>query len=160
MWCIRSYSSGLLHRYAFPIKFLLATFSVRHVSNDSRFTIIQMCVRYTATSICSVDGVAPSGNYPKQCWPRSLLPYGVTRPRSDKPQNHKTYSLNCHHWGYYFYQLSLSHLSHCYSFKDRSPVQFTSKWYDDVIKWKRFPRDWPFEWGINRSPRPLWRHCK
>ena len=25
-------------------------------------------------------------------------------------------------------------------------------WYDDVIKWKHFPRHWPFVWGIHRSP--------
>ena len=24
--------------------------------------------------------------------------------------------------------------------------------HDDVIKWKHFPRYWPFEWGIHRSP--------
>ena len=24
--------------------------------------------------------------------------------------------------------------------------------HDDVIKWKYFPRRWPFVWGINRSP--------
>ena len=24
--------------------------------------------------------------------------------------------------------------------------------YDDVIKWKRFPRYWSFVWGIHRSP--------
>ena len=24
--------------------------------------------------------------------------------------------------------------------------------HDDVIKWKRFPRYWPFVWGIKRSP--------
>ena len=31
---------------------------------------------------------------------------------------------------------------------------------DDVIKWKHFPRYWPFVRGIHRSPsRPLWRHC-
>ena len=24
--------------------------------------------------------------------------------------------------------------------------------YDDVIKWKHFPRYWPFVWGIHRSP--------
>ena len=23
---------------------------------------------------------------------------------------------------------------------------------DDVIKWKHFPRNWPFVWGIHRSP--------
>ena len=28
-------------------------------------------------------------------------------------------------------------------------TQFT---YDDVIKWKHFPRYWPFVWGIHRSP--------
>ena len=25
-------------------------------------------------------------------------------------------------------------------------------WHDDVIKWKHFPRNWPFVWGIHRSP--------
>ena len=25
-------------------------------------------------------------------------------------------------------------------------------WHDDVIKWKQFPRNWPFVWGIHRSP--------
>ena len=24
--------------------------------------------------------------------------------------------------------------------------------HDDVIKWKKFPRNWPFVWGIHRSP--------
>ena len=24
--------------------------------------------------------------------------------------------------------------------------------HDDVIKWKHFPRNWPFVWGIRRSP--------
>ena len=28
---------------------------------------------------------------------------------------------------------------------------WTSCWYDDVIKWKHFPRYWPFVQGINRS---------
>ena len=26
------------------------------------------------------------------------------------------------------------------------------KFHDDVIKWKHFPRYWPFMWGIHRSP--------
>ena len=26
------------------------------------------------------------------------------------------------------------------------------KMHDDVIKWKHFPRYWPFVWGIRRSP--------
>ena len=25
-------------------------------------------------------------------------------------------------------------------------------WHDDVIKWKNFPRYWPFVWGLHRSP--------
>ena len=35
--------------------------------------------------------------------------------------------------------------------------RMATKWdeestHDDVIKWKHFPRDWPFVWGIHRSP--------
>ena len=26
------------------------------------------------------------------------------------------------------------------------------RWHDDVIKWKHFPRYWPFMWGIHRWP--------
>ena len=44
-----------------------------------------------------------------------------------------------------------------------SPISFGNDWYavwhiscglpyDDVIKWKHFPRYWPFVWGIHRSP--------
>ena len=29
---------------------------------------------------------------------------------------------------------------------------FVSCLHDDVIKWKHFPRYWPFVWGIHRSP--------
>ena len=29
---------------------------------------------------------------------------------------------------------------------------FIRKWHDDVIKWKHFPRNWPFVRGIHRSP--------
>ena len=25
-------------------------------------------------------------------------------------------------------------------------------WHDDVIKWKHFPRYWPFVWGVHRWP--------
>ena len=28
----------------------------------------------------------------------------------------------------------------------------SKKWHDDVIKWKHFPRYWPFVRGIHRSP--------
>ena len=29
---------------------------------------------------------------------------------------------------------------------------FFMAWHDDVIKWKHFPRNWPFVRGIHRSP--------
>ena len=31
---------------------------------------------------------------------------------------------------------------------------FVTQWFthDEVIKWKHFPRYWPFMWGIHRSP--------
>ena len=29
---------------------------------------------------------------------------------------------------------------------------WSSHFHDDVIKWKHFPRYWPFVWGIHRSP--------
>ena len=31
-------------------------------------------------------------------------------------------------------------------------VFMDDKYHDDVIKWKYFPRYWPFVWGIHRSP--------
>ena len=32
-------------------------------------------------------------------------------------------------------------------------ISSSSPWFhDDVIKWKHFPRYWPFVWGIHRSP--------
>ena len=49
------------------------------------------------------------------------------------------------------------------------PNMFYAMWYmvlvwrtlitihDDVIKWKHFPRYWPFVRGIHRSPRPVTR---
>ena len=43
-----------------------------------------------------------------------------------------------------------------------SPVSVSCQCHDDVIKWKHFPRYWPFVWGIYRSPvnsphRGQWR---
>ena len=63
-------------------------------------------------------------------------------------------------------------------------ANYVACWHDDVIKWKHFPRYWPFVWGNHRSPvvwcflrlntrlikqswgwwyetpsRPLWRYC-
>ena len=31
-------------------------------------------------------------------------------------------------------------------------LQYKPSVHDDVIKWKHFPRNWPFVWGIHRSP--------
>ena len=36
--------------------------------------------------------------------------------------------------------------------RSKVSVQATYKNYDDVIKWKKFPRYWPFMRGIHRSP--------
>ena len=62
-----------------------------------------------------------TGHYLKQCWPRSVSPYGITRPQCGK--------------------LILNVEPQCVS----------SKQHDDVIKWKHFSRYWPFVWGIQRS---------
>ena len=52
-------------------------------------------------------------------------------------------------------------LSKCY-WQDSDPAEYwllvrlrLGLWYivhDDVIKWKHFPRYWPYVWGIHRSP--------
>ena len=31
-------------------------------------------------------------------------------------------------------------------------ILVSMSWHDYVIKWKHFPRYWPFVWGIHRSP--------
>ena len=31
-------------------------------------------------------------------------------------------------------------------------INTSREYHDDVIKWKHFPRYWPFVWGIHRSP--------
>ena len=31
-------------------------------------------------------------------------------------------------------------------------MHIITPWHDDVIKWKTFPRYWPFVWGIHRWP--------
>ena len=50
-------------------------------------------------------------------------------------------------WRHYFLESNI-----CTGF---SCIQFScgcSVWHDDVIKWKHFPRYWPFVRGIHRSP--------
>ena len=42
---------------------------------------------------------------------------------------------------------------HCtYKYSTTSSKGHFTKDHDDVIKWKHFPRKWPFVWGIHRSP--------
>ena len=38
------------------------------------------------------------------------------------------------------------------SFITTAPWAHPLSQHDDVIKWKHFPRYWPFVWGIHRSP--------
>ena len=42
---------------------------------------------------------------------------------------------------------SVTSLSDC----GYTPLPVKQSWHDDVIKWKHFPRYWPFELGIHRS---------
>ena len=42
-------------------------------------------------------------------------------------------------------------LTHCGQFKLYRIIEFVQH-HDDVIKWKHFPRYWPFMYGIHRSP--------
>ena len=52
------------------------------------------------------------------------------------------------------HQLTLS-LCHAWLVKNQvltAPVRWFIIFHDDVIKWKLFPRDWPFVRGIHRSP--------
>ena len=36
-------------------------------------------------------------------------------------------------------------------------IKYSGARHDDVIKWKHFPRNWPFVWGIHRSHKGQWR---
>ena len=50
-------------------------------------------------------------------------------------------------------QFCLFNLLHLFVSKDSSSAASSSSTsHDDVIKWKHFPRYWPFVWGIHRSP--------
>ena len=46
----------------------------------------------------------------------------------------------------------IRHTSHISNDKNRSNVDSKLTKHDDVIKWKHFPRYWPFVRGIHRSP--------
>ena len=48
--------------------------------------------------------------------------------------------------------LAMELLQSCTKQLISSPPQEYLNWYHDVIKWKHFPRYWPFVRGIHRSP--------
>ena len=51
------------------------------------------------------------------------------------------------------YSQSISYQAACQSFNhSRSRTYAEPELHDDVIKWKHFPRYWPFVRGIHRSP--------
>ena len=58
---------------------------------------------------------------------------------------------------YYFFYLDkclqpVSHHAITWSNDDVLPTEYLGTNYDDAIKWKHFPRYWPFVSGIHRSP--------
>ena len=82
-------------------------------------------------NIGSGNGLLPSGSKSlsgpiSHCWPRSMSPHGANMPQCVN----KTISQMMGHW-------LLFH---------------GSKYHDDVIKWKHFPRYWSFVRGIHLSP--------
>ena len=57
---------------------------------------------------------------------------------------HRRYSKNLT-----YYEISNSHQK---LFEPRDYVEYSELYHDDVIKWKHFPRYWPFARGLHRSP--------
>ena len=55
---------------------------------------------------------------------------------------------------YNFYTLRGNYMiKTCPSLAQSDPLtEKCTLWHDDVIKWKHFPRNWPFVRGIHRSP--------
>ena len=56
----------------------------------------------------------------------------------------------------YFQQISITFKRLCTTWLYCNLLRYWfcyTEWstHDDVIKWKHFPRDWPFVWGIHRS---------
>ena len=59
------------------------------------------------------------------------------------------------HWSYVFLALTQSKCikkETCRYCKNYGKLSGAERWHDDVIKWKHFPRNWPFVRGIHRSP--------
>ena len=74
-----------------------------------------------------------TNHYLNQCLPSSLSPYGVTAfvlTRLCRVPSSAGKLVNTKHHRHYI----------------------SRNFHDDVIKWKHFPRNWPFVRGIHRSP--------
>ena len=85
-----------------------------------------------------------------QCWQIFLTPCGVTKPQWFNYLNdHHPLIFNC-------CQLVVasghSYKEYHWDFKTCAELKSLFLWHDDVIKWKHFPRYWPFVRGIHRSP--------
>ena len=103
---------------------------------------------------------APS-HYLWQSWSRSMSPYGVTMPHwikwsvvcyEYKTENSHTYMLILRTPWPPTYPRNNTHLFAIHLLKSLElPCDYHGR-HDDVIKWKHFPRYWPFVWGIHRSP--------
>ena len=64
------------------------------------------------------------------------------------PSNHQVYSVDCQ-VGYVLHKVSLA-ISNLHDILCRPYWGLST--HGDVIKWKHFPRHWPFVQGIHRSP--------
>ena len=75
----------------------------------------------------------------------------ITRPGHTFAHATATYlSLHVQHYGWSGYYFSFKNNIHSYKMWIISSQTICE--HDDVIKWKHFPRSWPFVRGIHRSP--------
>ena len=126
------------------------------ITCDERSTLVQVMAWYRwATS-----------HYLSQCWPRSVSPYGVTKPQFLQ-WYHILYgiikkfnlagqnvSLTNREFPTYDYDKNACTKTLIVMSYDQKSISNYGIFFmhDDVIKWNHFPRYWPFERGIHRSP--------
>ena len=99
-----------------------------------------------------------TSHYLSQCWPRSVSPYGITRAQCVKViAGHGISSKQL--FRSMMNQFTDAYMRHWISRWfflagwDRVPLDIVAAiCHEDVIKWKKFPRYWPFVRGIHRSP--------
>ena len=106
-----------------------------------------------------------SSHYLSQCWPRSLLPHGVTRPQwvkiiSGYSLKYISNGISCEGKDHEFYSYILKQKccifwwNSCHWLILEHPLcHHQNQWnlHIDIIKWKHFLRYWPFMWGIHWS---------